>query len=494
MEKKVITLSKSRYMKGLQCYKALWFTTHKPELREESEAAAQAFAQGHEVGDLARDIFPGGVLIPFDDLTFQEQVQRTQEALSKAKVIYEAAFMHNGVFVKADILRKVRAGWELYEVKGSSKVKDIYLDDSAIQYHVITGSGLAITKAFVVHLNTSYCRKGKLELDALFTRHNVTSEVLERQEAVKKEISKQKRMLKGNEPDIDIGPWCNDPYECDFKCHCWKDVPENSVFDVAGKGVDAFALYHQGIVKMQDMPLNMLKGKQLQQVEATLGKKTLVDKKKLREFLDNLRYPLYFLDFETFASPIPPYDGLRPFQNVPFQYSLHWQKCAGGKLYHTEFLAKPGIDPRKEIAERLLEDIPEGACVLAYYKSFESSRIKELAEQFPRYKKRLQSIIDNMLDLIDPFKARHVYSWKQQGSNSIKAVLPAFVKGMSYDNMEIGNGVAAMDAYHRMNSLADKPKELAKIRKDLLEYCKQDTLAMVKLLEIIYEKSGGNRL
>lgn len=491
MAKGTITLSKSRYLRGLQCHKSLWLVTHKPELREESEATSQTFSQGLEIGELARDIFPDGVLIPYDGLSIEEQVEETQKILTKAKVVYEAAFMHNGVFVKADILRKARGGWELYEVKGSSKVKDIYLDDTAVQYHVITGSGLTVTKAFVVHLNTSYHREGKLDLDKLFTRQNVTTDVLERQADIKKEIAAQKRMLKGNEPDVAIGPWCNSPYECDFMCHCWKDVPKDSVFDLAGKGVDTFDLYRQGIVKLKDIPSDLLKGKQLQQVEATRGKKTIVNKEKLSEFLDSLWYPLYFLDFETFEVTIPEHDGLHPFQQVPFQYSLHWQKRAGGKLYHTEYLAKPGIDPRKEITDRLLADIPEGACVLAYWKSFESNRLKELAEQFPRKKKRLQSIIDNMVDLIEPFKARNLYSWKQQGSHSIKAVLPAFVKGMSYDNMEIGNGMAAMDAYHRMCDLVDKPKELAKIRKDLLDYCNQDTLAMVQLLEILKAKANG---
>jgi len=493
MPTKSFSLSKSRYMKGLQCHKALWLVTHNPSLREESEATTQAFAQGHRVGELAQEIFPGGVLIPFDDLSYDEQLQRTQKALATAKVIYEAAFIHNGVFVKADIIRKVRGGWELYEVKGSSKVKDIYLDDTAVQYHVITGSGLTVTRAFVVHLNTSYCRDGELDLDKLFTRQDVTAEVLKRQAEIKREISRQKRTLNGKMPDIDIGPWCSDPYDCDFTCHCWKDVPEDSVFDLAGKGADKFALYGQGIVKLKDIPLDRLKGNQLQQVEAARSKKKIVKKKGLREFLETLRYPLYFLDFETFMDSIPPYNGMKPFQQVPFQYSLHWQKKAGGTLYHTEYLAKPGIDPRSEIADRLLKDIPEGACVLAYWKSFEAGRTKELAERFPGKKKRLLSIINNMVDLIEPFKARHLYSWKQKGSHSIKAVLPAFVEGMTYEGMEIGDGGAAMEAYHRMCDCADKPKELAKIRTDLLDYCRQDTLAMVKLVEVIVEKAGNNR-
>jgi len=487
---KTHSLSKSRYMKGLQCHKALWLLTHKPELREESEAANQAFAQGHKVGELAQEIFPGGDLISFDDLTFDEQLQRTQTALTRAKIIYEAAFIHSGVFVKADIIRKVRGGWELYEVKGSSKVKNIYLDDTAIQYHVITGSGLTITKAFVVHLDTSYRRNGELDLDKLFTHHNVTKEILERQADVKKEIARQTKMLKGKMPNIEIGSWCSDPYECDFMCHCWKDVPEDSVFDLAGKGADTFELYRQGIKKLKDIPLDQVKGKQLQQVETARSKKLVVSKKGLQQFLEKLRYPLYFLDFETFMESIPSYDGMKPFLQVPFQYSLHWLKKAGGTLNHTEYLAKPGVDPRKEITERLLKDIPEGACVLAYWKSFEAGRIKELAELFPTNKKRLLSIIDNMVDLIEPFKARDLYSWKQRGSHSIKAVLPVFVKGMSYDDMEIGDGGAAMEAYHQMCDCADDPKELAQVRKNLLEYCKQDTLAMVKLLEVIIKKAG----
>jgi hypothetical protein len=360
-----------------------------------------------------------------------------------------------------------------------------------VQYQVITGTGLKVTKAFVVHLNTGYRRNGALELDTLFIRHDVTDEVRARQADVKKEITRQKLMLKGDEPDIAIGPWCSDPYECDFICHCWQEVPDDSVFDLAGKGADTFELYKRGIEELKDIPLNLLKGNQLQQVEAARSKKMVVNKKGLRHFLDTLRYPLYFLDFETFMDGIPPYDGMKPFQQVPFQYSLHWQKRAGSTLFHTEYLARPGIDPRQEIAERLLKDIPEGACVLAYWKSFEAGRIKELAELFPARKKRLLSIIDNMVDLIEPFKARHLYSWQQKGSHSIKAVLPAFVEGMSYDDMEIGDGGAAMEAYQRMCECADKPKELAKVRKDLLEYCKQDTLAMVRLLEVIEEKAGG---
>lgn len=285
------SLSKSRYMRGLQCHKSLWLSTYMPELAEASEEISRAFQQGYNVGELARDLFPGGVLVPYEGLTHNEQLEKTAQALSTAKVIYEAAFVCDGVFVKADILRKVRGGWELYEVKGSSKLKDVHLDDAAVQYHVITGLGIKISKIFVTHFNSSYKRKGALTLENLFTSHDVTEEVLTRQGGVKKEIAHQKRMLKGKVPDIDIGHWCSYPYECDFAEHCWKHIPEESVFDLAGKGVDRFELYGQGIITFKDIPLNLLKGNQLQQVEATLGKKTIVNKKKLHEFLDQLWYP-----------------------------------------------------------------------------------------------------------------------------------------------------------------------------------------------------------
>ncbi|MDD2320420.1 MAG: DUF2779 domain-containing protein [Geobacteraceae bacterium] len=485
-----IKMSKSRYTRGLTCLKSLWLVTHHPELREEYDAATQAcFRTGHEVGEVAHQLFPGGTLIPYENMSYEDQINMTQEAMKTSKVIYEAAFRFDDVFIKADILRKSRQGWELYEVKSSNDAKDYYQHDVDVQYYVIDGSGIKISKAFIVHLNKEYVRESDLDIDELFVAKNVTKVTLERQGQVKKEIARMKRSLRSKEPKIDIGPQCDNPYKCDFKGHCWQHIPDNSVFDLAGNGVKKFDLYEKGIVKLEDVPLDILKGKQRQQAEAALDKKVIVDRKKIREFLDSLHYPLCYLDFETFTSAIPLYDGLRPYQQVPFQYSLHFQKKKGGKLHHAEFLAQPGVDPRKELLNQLLDDIPENACILAYNKSFEIDKLKKLAESFPRKKKKIQNIIDNMVDLIEPFRQRSIYSWKQQGSHSIKKVLPAFVPGMSYEGMEIGDGGEAMEAYHEMCALANKPRKLATLRKALLEYCKQDTLAMVKLLEVITQKA-----
>jgi hypothetical protein len=485
MTKKIFTLSKSRYIRGLQCHKSLWLYTHDRNLRKVSKSATASFDQGNEVGELARDIFPGGKFIEFAGVPFDVQISETQKALKTAKVIYEATFSYGGVLVKADIMRKVGRSWELYEVKASNDVKDIHLDDIAVQYYVISGSGVPVSKTFVTHLNKEYVRKGDLDVQALFASEDVTADIKAKQTAIKTTIEKLQKMLAGKMPKIDIGPHCSKPYDCDFKGHCWKDIPENSIFNLAGNGVKKWALYKEGIVRMEDIPLDKLKGQQLQQVKAYLDKKLVVDRKGLKAFLKDIWYPLYYLDFETFLAAVPPYDGLRPYQQIPFQYSLHIQKRAGGKLSHKEFLAKPNCDPRKELLDSLLDEIPDDACVLVYYQPFEKARLKELARQFPKKAKKINAIISNVRDLLVPFKGRALYFWEQQGSHSIKKVLPAFVKGMSYEGLEVGDGGEAIEAYQKMCKVADDTQELARIRKALLEYCCQDTLAMVRLLEVI---------
>jgi len=486
-------LSKSRYLHGLQCPKYLWLETRGTVPKNDyDEPTEERLARGHRVGEVARQLFSGGVEIPYQGVSIERQLQQTMEALKSSKVIYEASFQYNGVFIKADILRKVRGGWELFEVKSSGTPKETHYDDLAVQYHVITNAGIRLTKAHLVHINTSYQRKGRLDPSRLFSIEDLTEDVRTMQPVVKRQIAVQKKMLTGAEPDIPIGPYCSDPYECQFTNHCWQQVPdEGSVFELAGKGVDRFQLYQEGIKKLTDVPLERLKGKQRQQAEAAGKKQTIVNKEGLREFLDRLWYPLCFLDFETFMEAVPSYDGQHPYQQIPFQFSLHVLKKPGGRLYHHEYLAQPNVDPREEFLDALLQAIPEDGSILVYYQPFEKGRLEELAARYPRRKQQIRKLIDRMVDLLEPFKARHLYSWKQRGSHSIKAVLPAFVKELSYDDLEIADGGAAMEAYHEMCALADSPRKLAALRKNLLAYCRQDTLAMVRLLEVLYKKAGN---
>jgi hypothetical protein len=477
-------LSKSLILKGLQCHKALWLAKHPPafELPERPELQAR-FELGTEVGLLAQQLFPGGTEVPYAGLAVTEQVARTRELIAAgAPVIYEASFAFDGIFVKVDILVRDGRRWQVHEVKMGTAVKQVNLDDVAIQHYVLTGCGLEVARSCLVHIDNRYVRDGAIEVGRLFAAEEVTGEVLARQAALPELIAGMRRTLGGTgEPEIDIGPWCTDPYECDFIPYCWRHIPEDSVFDLRGRGVDKFALYNQGIVRLEDVPPDALNAAQRFQLEATLDKRDVTDAPAIGAFLGSLWYPLCHLDFETFDTPIPPFDGTRPYQKIPFQYSLHIERRPGAAPEHFEYLSPPKVDPRRELAERLLAEIPEGACVLTYNQAFEKSVLRDLAAIFPDLAESLQTRIEHIRDLMLPFKKRHLYRWPMRGSYSIKKVLPALVPELSYQGLSVADGGMAMLAYHEMCAAQD-PERTAEIRRDLLAYCALDTWAMVRIL------------
>lgn len=484
-------LSKSKFVQGLQCHKALYLQVHHPELADPVPPSREAaFQAGTEVGKLAQGLFPGGVLIPYEADDHDGQIARTKAAMEKgAEVLYEAAFSYDGVFVKVDILKPGKSGWELYEVKSSASVQPYHIPDIAVQYYVLRGAGVDLSHAYLVHINRAYVRHGAIEPEKLFTIEDKTGTVQDMEDFVKTEIAKMKRMLQGEMPDTDIGPYCTDPFECNFYGHCWRHIPENSVFTLKNRGIDKFALYRNGIVRLQDVPLDSLNARQRQQAEFFLEKKEAADTAALKDFLGGIRYPLYFLDFETYMVAVPLYDGTSPYQQVPYQYSLHYRESETAPLGHYEFLAEPNVDPREDVAANLCRQVPDDACVLAFNSGFEISRLKELASAFPRYKDKLEKIIGNILDLAAPFRSRHIYHWEMNGSYSQKVVLPVLVPGLSYKGMEVADGMMAMDAYFAMCASKD-PDEVAKTRANLLEYCALDTMGMVRILERLKEISG----
>jgi len=395
-----------------------------------------------------------------------------------------------------DILTKGRNGWEFYEVKSASDVyankskivKDVFLHDLAIQYYVLKGSGLDIFSAFLVHINNQYVRQGPLEVDKLFSIVDLTKEVAENQIEVNGQLEVMRDVLCGDEPEINIGIHCDKPYECDFKSHCWPDEILNgySVFDISGlTGSKKFELYESEIIKVEDVPDNFpLSDKQRLQVKTELSGREIIDHEQINQFLNELYYPLYFLDFETFTQAIPEWDGLRPYQKIPFQYSIHRIEREGEDTAHLEFLAEENSDPRRSIADRLVGDIPKGACVLVYNCSFEKGVIQDLAKQFPDYSDHLMNIHESIIDLMVPFQKKHYYKKEMKGRYSIKAVLPALISGSPYSRMDINEGMEASNNYKNLPLITDSLiKE--KIKKDLKVYCKQDTQSLVDLLECL---------
>ena len=482
-----MNLSKSKYCNGVQCNKILWLDKYKKEYREEVGNDA-VLDNGTKVGELAKGLFGEYIDIEFNE-NLSNMIKDTSKALENENVIItEASFNVNNNFCSVDILKKNGNNYEIYEVKSSTSVHDIYKDDISYQVYVLNSGGYNVTKACIVHINPNYVRYGELDLDKLFVIEDVTDIAYSKQEEVKNKIEEINKVVdNNNEPDIDIGMHCVTPYDCPYFKYCSRDLPENNIFNIRRmRNSSKFKLYHNGVYSYEDLLNEDIDDKYKQQIEFELyDKDDYINKDKISKFLDTLSYPLYFLDFETYQESIPEYDGISPYMQIPFQYSLHYIEEDGGELYHKEFLAEAGIDPRRSLAERLVKDIPKDVCVMAYNMMFEKMVIKNLAEFFPDLSDHLMNIYDNMCDLMIPFKDRDYYSKEMFGSYSIKYVLPALFPddpSLDYHNLEgVHNGSEAMETYANLGNYTKK--EQAVIRNNLLKYCELDTYAMVKIYE-----------
>lgn len=485
-----MNLSKSRYCRGIQCKKMLWLEKYMPDKAEVINNNS-VFETGNFIHEIARYLFGEHINIDFNE-NLNEMISNTSSTIDSYKdvVITEASFNYKNNFCSVDILVKHNDNYEIYEVKSSTELKDIYIKDISYQHYVLTSLGLNVIKCSLVHLNSSYVRHGSLELDKLFTKEDVTNEILGLQEEVKKNITNiNKYMEQTEEPNDDIDTKCFTPYACPFFKYCTKHIPDNNVFDIAGmQNRTKIKLYKDNKYSYNDLLNENINDNYKQQIEYELyAKDDYIDKESIKEFLDTLSYPLYFLDFETFQLPIPLYDNLSPYEQIPFQYSLHY--IENDKLYHKEFLAEAGIDPRRELAESLVNDIPMDVCTLAYNMSFEKTVIKKLASLYPDLHDHLMNIYDNIKDLMIPFKYRKYYSRNMHGSYSIKYVLPALFPNdpsLDYHNLDlIHNGSEAMNSYANMVNL--NKEELKYTRERLLRYCELDTYAMVKIYEKLKE-------
>ena len=489
-----MTLSKSLYIRGLQCEKSLWLKKKKPEVLQAPDENAQAvFDTGTSVGELACELFGGGERIKYTG-DFNAQMAKTKELIERGtKVIYEATFCFDGILVMVDILCICENSLTINEVKSSTSVKDVYIDDASIQYYVISSLGYKVSGVNIIHIDSSYVRGEKLELEKLFHAEDVTEQIMQKQSEIPQILNKFEEILSKNvEPEVDIGPHCSNPYHCDAWEYCWceqRGIPEYSVFNISRLRSDKkFDLYKNGVVKFEDIKeLDKFNASQQIQIRSELSKEQIIDKEAIKEFLETLSYPLYHLDFETFQHAVPEFVGLSPYEQIPFQFSIH-KEDGKGNLEHFEFLAEAGADPRYELARNLIKFIPQDACVLAYNMSFEKGVIRRLAEIYPQISNELMAIHDNIKDLMAPFASKSYYHPKMQGSYSIKYVLPALVPEFesAYKDLNlIHHGGEAMQAYAAIACMNETQRDVYK--KALLEYCKLDTLAMVKVLEKLRE-------
>lgn len=482
-------LSKSSYIRFLQCPKSLFLNTYSKELKDTLSPGQEAlFDSGHNVGEIAQRLYPNGINIS-DAVGFnpEDTVAKTKESIKDGqKVIYEAYFEFEGALCGVDILVKKSKRWYAYEVKASTEKKEPHINDIAFQYYVLINAGIDLKDFSLIHINNKYVREGDLDINQLFTTESVLEDILPLQDFVKENIAKAFVTLKNKKvPDIDIGPHCSDPYDCDFGGYCWKHIPDVSVFNVIWlKSSDKFDLYNKGIIELKDIPKSYeLTEDQDIQVDCFKKKKTYIDKKEIKKFLEQIRYPLYYMDFETFNPAIPPFDNTRPYQITPFQFSLHYQSSPDSELKHVDFLAEPGIDPRLAFIKKLLSLTSTPGQIIVYNKSFEGSILRKLALVYPKYAKDINERLGRLVDLMEVFKEFCYYHPDQNGSYSIKAVLPVLVPELSYSDLEgVHDGGMASATFEAMQA-ENNQETLKKMRESLLEYCKLDTLAMVKILE-----------
>jgi len=463
-----------------------YFIQRRDSVSPEQQAI---FNRGNNVGLLAQKLFPGGIdATPSKRSNNIEAVTNTRKLIeSGVEVIYEAAFQHEQVLAILDVLVKKDGHWYAYEVKSSTKISATYLLDASLQYWVITNSGIPLVDISLIIINNQYVRKGAVDLNGLFAIKSVLKEALNNQHLIEENILLSKSVIaNATEPDVKIGEHCFSPYNCDFMGNCWKNVPINSVFEITGvKKAELFELYNAGYKTVDQIPeINDLNKNVNIHIQAAKKMDVIVDIPAINSFLDRIAYPVFFMDFETFMPAVPLYDMTKPYQHIPFQYSLHLKKYKGAPLEHFEFLAEQHNDPRKVFVESLLKDTESAATILVYDILMERNVLNGLKKDFPEYASEIDKRLNKMVDLVQPFQEKNYYHPAMKNSFSIKNVLPALVPELSYSNLKIASGSVAMIAFENLNKETDMFRIL-ETREQLLEYCKLDTLAMVKIVEVL---------
>ena len=493
-----IRLSKSKFVVGVQCLKRLYFQIHQPELAEEADEGQDArFEQGHEVGWLAQSKFPGGVLTGLEH-GIDGALTETAALLENLSVhaIFEATFLHSNLLVRVDILQR-RPGnrWRLIEVKSSVECKDHYLYDVAIQRHVLMACGLDISSACLMHLNRDYVYNGgQHDPRELFKTKELTNQIRKLDADLPALLKAQRKALaQPSPPDISPGLQCTQPYQCEFYSHCNPEPPEHDLsFFPTLSNKKKQALTDLGVALIhdipEDFPLNEL---QARVREAVRSGRTWVSE-SLRKDLSKLKQPLYFMDFESHYPAIPRFAGMWPYEQITFQWSVHRQLEAEAEWEHLEFLAEDDRDPRQEFIRSLCKVLGRRGKIVVYNASFESQRLGELADWLPEFRDRIKKIQERLWDLW-PFVKEHIYHPQFRGSFSLKAVLPALVPDLSYEDMEVSHGGEAGLAWDRMIRGGLGPDERQQLRSALLAYCRQDTLAMVRILDVLRAYSSSAR-
>jgi predicted RecB family nuclease len=481
-----ITISKSGFVAGCQCLKRLYWQVHEPELGGVPDAAAVAIMeQGREVGKLARQLFAGGIEVSFCDP--EQAIRTTRELIANPEVpaIFEAAFENGGVLVRVDILHRRRDGrWRLIEVKSTADLKEQHLDDVAIQHRVVSRSGLDLASSCLAHVNRNYVFQGdSIDVRRFFKIRNLTRQIEHLQPKLTFQLRSELRVLAmSHPPEIPTGPHCTNPVTCEFFDRCNPPLPSDHIGYLPRLHASAAEeLEEMGVESITDIPDDFPLSERQRRACTCVQTGEPWFSEELGEVLECLKYPLFFMDFESVNPAIPRFSGMRPFDQLPFQWSVHVQRQPEAEPEHYEFLSTDGSDPRREFITSLCDALGESGSIVVYA-AFESQRLSELASWLPEFADRIKAVQSRLWDLLAVVR-NHVYHPAFTGSYSLKAVLPALVPELTYECMEVANGQDAGLAWESLIRGGLVRGEHQRVRKALLDYCGQDTLALIKLIE-----------
>lgn len=479
-------LSKSRYVAGVQCLKLLWLKIHEhdaPELQPD-RVLQDLFDQGQQVGELARGEFPGGVLIDVPHTAVADRVGRTgNELASGAPAIFEASFLEDNTFVAVDVLERTPTGLHLVEVKSSTSTKPEHITDVAVQLHVLARAGLEVSRASVLHLNRAFRSP---DVGNRFELADVTEAAFRERSTVASELDRQLEVLARSCPEVPIGAHCSEPRRCPFMDRCWPRERDHisTLYRVGPKRSADYM--SRGIHRIDQIPPSTKLPPAARRQMRALAEERIVVEPGLDAALRDFSGCLGFLDFETIARALPPWPGLGPWHQAAAQFSYHEQR-PDGSYQHQEWLADGPEDARPKLAARMIEATQHADRVVTY-SAFEKTRIRELQRAVPQLKGELEELEAKLVDLL-PIVRNFVYHPDFAGSFSIKSVLAPLVPDLGYDDLVIVDGRIASVEIARLLFVAGRipVHERGRVRRDLLEYCKRDTWAMVKLLDALRE-------
>jgi len=491
-------LSKSDYMLFLRHPGWLWLKKHdKSKLPLVDDALQAIFDGGHQFEDYAEKLFPGATRIGFSftEKNYMSMPLRTMQVVaSGAQTILQGRLEGDNITCIFDVLQRVGENeFDLIEIKSSTEVKEDHILDLAFQTIVLEQAGLTVRKLFVVHVNKEYVRKGKIDIRQIITQSEITKEVKERIEETKDGIKRALAIAKSSTPP-DYSP----RHVGLSALSEWMEIhnilfPQQHPHNI----YKLTRLNPKLIGELEDLGINLiadipdtfdLHPKQQLQIKATKENKRTINKEKINEFFSQFVYPLYFFDYETFSTVIPPFDGICPYQQVPFQYSLH-KIDENGTMTHTEFLHTANSHPGLSLLQQLKNDIGNKGTVLVWYETFEKGRNKELGEMFPEYASFMSELNERIVDLMVPFSSNWFVDKDFFGSASLKKVLPVLVSELSYEKLGIQEGETASRIWKETILEGKNPEEKEKTIKDLLDYCCLDTLAMVQLFKFLQNEA-----